>query len=78
MTAHRALNWAIAALIALCMAASYQLDGPDDIATAQAVAEDLQDAQSSATKTVAAPALSTGSNGKTTLIAVSMSARADK
>ena len=45
MTTHRALNWLIAACIAMLMACSYLLDGPDDIATAQAVAEDLQEAQ---------------------------------
>lgn len=71
MTAHRALNWLIAACIAMLMATSYLLDGPNDIATAQAVADDLRDAQHTAkrnaTKIVAAPALSTVSNGKTAL-----------
>lgn len=64
MSTHRALNWAIAACIALLMACSYLLDGPSDVEAAQAVADDLQDA----TKTVAAPAQSTGSNVKNAIV----------
>ena len=40
--------WACALLIALTLGASWMLDGPSDIDTAQAVAADVQDAQHSA------------------------------
>jgi hypothetical protein len=67
MTRHRAFNWAIAASIALLMASSYLLDGPNDIETAQVVADDLRDA----TKSVAAPALSTASTAKKAVVLAS-------
>ena len=41
MTTHRLINWLLAALVSLVLSSSYLLDGPDDIATAQAVADDL-------------------------------------
>ena len=41
MSTHRLINWTIAAGIAALMSTAYLLDGPDDIATAQAVADDL-------------------------------------
>lgn len=56
MTTHRFINWMLATLIALGMSSAYLLDGPDDIATAQAVADDL----AAATKMVAANAQPTG------------------
>lgn len=40
----RAVNWLATLLIALLLSTSYLLDGPDDTATAQAVADDLADA----------------------------------
>lgn len=64
------ITWAIAALVALLLASSYLLDGPTDIETAQAVADDLAQAEQAAINTVAAPALSTGSKGeKATILA---------
>lgn len=44
MTAHRALNWTIAGLIALLLSCSYLLDGPDDNHAEHAQALSLQDA----------------------------------
>lgn len=44
MTAHP-ITWAIAALIAVLLATAHLLDGPDDIATIQAVEADVHDAQ---------------------------------
>ena len=41
MSTHRLINWTIAAGIAALMSTAYLLDGPDDIATAKAVADDL-------------------------------------
>lgn len=49
------LNWAIAALVALLLSTSHLLDGPDDIAAAQAVADDLTDAQSTVQVAQAVP-----------------------
>lgn len=60
MTRHRALNWLLALAIVAIYAAMQTLDGPDDIATAQRVADDLASAQASATKMVAADAISMG------------------
>ena len=60
MTRHRALNWLLAILIAMGMSSVCLLDGPDDITTAQTVADDLADITNpaaknkNATKTVAA------------------------
>lgn len=45
VNARTLIQWAIAALVALLLSTSYLLDGPDDIATAQAVADDLASAQ---------------------------------
>ena len=56
------------------LASSYLLDGPDDVTTAQAVADDLAEAKRTATNSVAAPALSTASNGKTGTILASAQA----
>lgn len=44
MTPHRALNWALATLIALAMSTAYLLDGPSDIEAMQEVAADVTDA----------------------------------
>jgi len=44
MTPHRALNWALAALLAVLLASTHLLDGPSEIETLQAVAADVQDA----------------------------------
>lgn len=44
MTARRTLHWTIAGLIAFIMSTSYLLDGPSDIETEQAVADDLHEA----------------------------------
>ena len=44
MTRHRTINLLLALLICLGMSTSYLLDGPDDIATAQRVADDLTQA----------------------------------
>ena len=60
-----------AALFAALLSTSYLLDGPDDIATAQTVANDLHQAQHdaqanatrNATKSVAAPARSMRATG---------------
>ena len=41
MTRTRLITWALAAIIAFILSSAYLLDGPDDIATAQAVADDL-------------------------------------
>lgn len=58
------INWALAACIALMLSTAYLLDGPNDIETAQAVSEDLQqarrDAKQSAINSVAANAGGTG------------------
>lgn len=45
MTLHRAINWALAALIAAIMASSYMLDGPSDHSAEHAQALALKDAQ---------------------------------
>ena len=80
MTQRTPLTWATAALLALLLSTSHLLDGPDDIATAQAVADDLAQAQATAqathnaTTSVAAPALSTASNGETPTILASAEA----
>ena len=39
------INWALAACVALLMSSAYLLDGPDDIQTAQDVADDLRAAK---------------------------------
>ena len=44
MTRHRALNWLLAAIIALLMASAHLLDGPGDIEAMQDVAADVADA----------------------------------
>jgi hypothetical protein len=44
MNHHRIINIALAAAIGVLLSTSYLLDGPDDIASAKAVAADLQDA----------------------------------
>ena len=62
------MTWAMAALVALLLSTSYLLDGPTDTEAAQAVADDLAEAQQAATKLVAAPALSTASDGKNVFI----------
>jgi hypothetical protein len=41
MSQHRFINVLLALLIAIGLSTSYLLDGPDDIATAQKVADDL-------------------------------------
>jgi hypothetical protein len=41
MSQHRFINVLLALLIAVGLSTSYLLDGPDDIATAQKVADDL-------------------------------------
>ena len=41
MTRARLITWALAAIIAFILSSAYLLDGPDDIATAKAVADDL-------------------------------------
>ena len=41
MTRARLITWALAAIIAFILSSACLLDGPDDIATAQAVADDL-------------------------------------
>lgn len=41
MNTHRFINVLLALLIAIGMSTSYLLDGPDDITTAQKVADDL-------------------------------------
>lgn len=75
MTGHRTpITWATAALVALLLSTSYLLDGPSDIETAQAVADDLADAQRTATTSVAAPAISTSQKGKTGTILASAEA----
>lgn len=60
----RATTWACALLIALMLSTSHLLDGPDDIASAQAVAADLTDAQrtaqAGATKSIANEAANAG------------------
>ena len=48
MTLHRALNWALAGLLAGIMAASCLLDGPNDIQAAVDTAATLADAQAQA------------------------------
>ena len=45
MTPHRALNIALAFVLALTLGASYLLDGPTPWATAQTMAADAQEAQ---------------------------------
>lgn len=45
MTRHRLINLLLASAIALTLSSAYLLDGPDDIATAQAVADDLASIQ---------------------------------
>lgn len=45
----RALNFALAALLALALAAAWLLDGPDAITTEADVADDLRQAIASAT-----------------------------
>lgn len=45
MTAHRAINWMLATLIAAIMSTSYLLDGPDDRSAEMAQSLSLQDAQ---------------------------------
>jgi hypothetical protein len=63
MSTRHTINWLLALLIAMGLSTSYLLDGPDDITTAQAVADDLKAAQSGtehATKIVAAYAKPTG------------------
>jgi hypothetical protein len=45
MTAHRAINWALAALIAAILSCSYLLDGPSDHSAEHAQALALKDAQ---------------------------------
>lgn len=66
MTRHT-LNTLAALVIAALLSTSYLLDGPDDIATAQTVANDLhqaqRDAQANATKSVAATAHSMRATG---------------
>jgi hypothetical protein len=47
------INWSLAACVALLMSTAYLLDGPSDIQTAQAVADDLSDAKQSAINSVA-------------------------
>lgn len=44
MTRHRALNWTLAALLALLLSTSYLLNGPTELQATQAVAADVQDA----------------------------------
>jgi hypothetical protein len=44
MSPHRLINIALAVAIGVLLSTSYLLDGPDDIATARAVAADLGDA----------------------------------
>jgi len=56
MTPHRALNWTLAALIALVMSCAYMLDGPSEIQAIQATADSVQDAQMAA-KEAAKPTL---------------------
>lgn len=56
MTPRTALNWLTAAALALLLGLSWQLDGPDDIAAAQAVAEDLAAAREQARAEVMAQA----------------------
>ena len=41
MTRARLITWALAALISAILSSAYLLDGPDDIATAQSVADEL-------------------------------------
>jgi hypothetical protein len=48
MSTNRTINILLALLIAMGMSTSYLLDGPDDIATAQAVADDLASAKKAA------------------------------
>ena len=45
MTRHRLINWLMAIAIALTMSGAWLLDSPDDIATAQAIADDLASLQ---------------------------------
>ena len=45
MTAHRALNIALASILALALGCAYLLDGPTPWATAQAMANDAAEAQ---------------------------------
>ena len=45
---HRAINWALAALICLLLGSVYHLDGPTDIEAAQDVAADVADATTQA------------------------------
>lgn len=44
MTPHRAINWALAALLALLLSSAYLLDGPTDHSTERASAQALEDA----------------------------------
>jgi hypothetical protein len=48
MSTRHTINWLLALLIAMGLSTSYLLDGPDDIATAQAVADDLKAATQTA------------------------------
>lgn len=47
---HRLLNILLAMLIAVLLSTSHLLDGPNDIAAAQASADSLQDAKKAATQ----------------------------
>jgi hypothetical protein len=56
MTPHRALNWTLAALIALIMSTAYLLDGPSEQAAIQATADSVLDAQQAAAAASTHPA----------------------
>lgn len=62
------INWLAALCVALLLSTSYLLDGPTDAQAAQAVADDLADAQqsaqASATKSIAAKAVNTWATGQ--------------
>ena len=65
MSTHRSINILLAMLIAMGMSSAYLLDGPDDIATEQAVADDL----ASLTKTATHSGTETPSKSATNLVA---------
>lgn len=44
MIARRTINWSLALLLAAILSTSYLLDGPSDIDTEQAIADDLREA----------------------------------
>jgi hypothetical protein len=44
MSRHRAINWALALLIAAILGSSHLLDGPSDIETERLIADDIADA----------------------------------